>query len=198
MHYLHRLFRKIFRVLIMSARNFSCKILSRGNLVGNPKMLQPLLYQGNGNIFISENVTLGNYLSKGFFSGYHYFEAREQDSRIFIDYGTHINNNSTIIAEKTSIRIGKNCLIGTDFEVVDSDFHPLSPESRKHNKKHTAKEVLIGNNVFIGSNVKILKGVVIGDGSVIGMGSIVSSSIPKNSIAAGNPAKVISSTKGKI
>lgn len=52
--------------------------------------------------------------------------------------------------------------------------------------------VNIGNNVFIGASSTILPGVTIGDNVVIGAGSIVSTNIPSNSVAVGNPAKVIS------
>nr|WP_207652455.1 DapH/DapD/GlmU-related protein [Clostridium beijerinckii] len=51
--------------------------------------------------------------------------------------------------------------------------------------------VNIGNNVWIGSVVTILKGVTIGDNSVIAANSVVTKDIPANSIAAGNPAKVV-------
>ena len=51
--------------------------------------------------------------------------------------------------------------------------------------------VTLGNNVWIGDGAKVCKGVTIGDNSVIGAGSIVTSDIPANSIAAGNPARVI-------
>ncbi len=51
--------------------------------------------------------------------------------------------------------------------------------------------VSIGNNVFIGAGSIILPGVEIGDNVIIGAGSIVSKNIPSNSVAAGNPAKVI-------
>lgn len=51
--------------------------------------------------------------------------------------------------------------------------------------------VTIGNNVFVGADTIILPNVKIGDNVVIGAGSVVSRDIPSNSIAAGNPAKVI-------
>lgn len=51
----------------------------------------------------------------------------------------------------------------------------------------------IGNNVFIGASTTVLPGVRIGDNVVIGAGSVVSKDIPANSVAAGNPAKVICS-----
>ena len=51
----------------------------------------------------------------------------------------------------------------------------------------------IGNNVFIGASSTVLPGVTIGDNVVIGAGSVVSRDIPTNSVAVGNPAKVICS-----
>lgn len=53
--------------------------------------------------------------------------------------------------------------------------------------------VNIGNNVFIGASSTVLPGVKIGDNVVIGAGSVVSKDIPSNSVAVGNPAKVICS-----
>ena len=53
--------------------------------------------------------------------------------------------------------------------------------------------VNIGNNVFVGASTTILPGVTIGDNVVIGAGSVVSKDIPANSVAVGNPAKVVSS-----
>lgn len=54
-------------------------------------------------------------------------------------------------------------------------------------------KVQIGNNVFIGYGVIILPGVTIGTNVVIGAGSVVNRDIPDNSVAAGNPCKVIGS-----
>lgn len=53
------------------------------------------------------------------------------------------------------------------------------------------RSVEIGNNVFVGMGVTILRGVKIGDNCIIGAGSVVTKDIPNNTIAAGNPAKVI-------
>ena len=54
-------------------------------------------------------------------------------------------------------------------------------------------KVSIGDNGFIGANTTILPNVKIGNNVVIGAGSVVSRSIPDNSIAVGNPARVIKS-----
>lgn len=53
--------------------------------------------------------------------------------------------------------------------------------------------VKVGNNVFIGANSTILMGVTVGDNVIIGAGSVVTKDIPSNSVAVGNPAKVICS-----
>lgn len=52
-------------------------------------------------------------------------------------------------------------------------------------------KVVIGNDVFIGAGTIILPNVTIGDKVIIGAGSVVTHSIPNNSVAVGNPAKVI-------
>lgn len=59
---------------------------------------------------------------------------------------------------------------------------------RKHDK---IGKIIIGKNVWFGSQCVILPGVKIDDNSIIGAGSVVTKSITKNSIAVGNPAKII-------
>lgn len=51
--------------------------------------------------------------------------------------------------------------------------------------------VVIGDNVFIGQGSIILPNTHIGNRVIIGAGSVVSQDIPDNTVAAGNPAKVI-------
>ena len=59
--------------------------------------------------------------------------------------------------------------------------------------KTRAANVTIGNDVFVGASSIILPGVHIGNRVIIGAGSIVTKDIPDNSVAVGNPAKVICS-----
>lgn len=56
-------------------------------------------------------------------------------------------------------------------------------------------KVEIGDRVFIGAGSIVLPGVHIGDDVIIGAGSVVTRSIPSGSLAAGNPARLIGSTK---
>lgn len=51
----------------------------------------------------------------------------------------------------------------------------------------------IGDQVFIGAGTIVLPGVLIGNNVVIGAGSVVTKDIPDNSVAMGNPARVIKS-----
>lgn len=59
-------------------------------------------------------------------------------------------------------------------------------------KKSRVGKVKIGNNVFVGFGATILPNVTIGSNVVIGAGSVVTKDIPDNSVAAGNPCRVIS------
>jgi hypothetical protein len=72
--------------------------------------------------------------------------------------------------------------------ITDSDWHDIYDRTKTVG---TSLPVILGDNVWIGDGAKVCKGVTIGDNSVIGAGAIVTSDIPANSIAAGNPARVI-------
>ena len=51
--------------------------------------------------------------------------------------------------------------------------------------------ITVEDNVWIGGGAIILPGVRIGENSVIGGGAVVTKDIPANSVAVGNPARVI-------
>ena len=50
---------------------------------------------------------------------------------------------------------------------------------------------VIGDNVYIAANASVIGGVNIGNNVIIGAGSVVVKDIPDNSVAVGNPARVI-------
>jgi acetyltransferase-like isoleucine patch superfamily enzyme len=109
-----------------------------------------------------------------------------KEARITI--GNRVGITSSVISCARSVRIGDRSLIGANCIIVDTDFHGIPLYGG--NPPET-KSVVIGNDVFIGTRCLILKGVEIGDGAVVGAGSVVTTSIPRNSVAAGNPAKVL-------
>jgi len=106
--------------------------------------------------------------------------------RIEIGDRTVLNYGVDIAATKL-VKIGEDCLIGTHAIILDNDFHEIT--ERKSIPE--PKPVIIGNRVWVGNRVTILPGVTIGEGSVIGAGSVVMTDIPANSVALGNPARVI-------
>jgi len=160
------------------------------SVTGKPILNQPLLIKGEGRIVFENNVNIGYGLSQGFLSTYAYFDLRGFDSLISIGEGVMLNNNTCLTADEASIHIGKNTVAGVNLNIQTSDGHCLSPANR-HTGHFPKYSVTIGENVFLGDNVIILKGVNIGMNSVIGAGSVVTSNIPENVMAAGNPCKVI-------
>lgn len=152
-------------------------------------ILQPTQFIGRGRIHI-DSSNIGIWPSPGLLTNASYIEARNIDAFVSIGCKTCINNNAVIIADKTTIDIGKRCMIGPNFFVADSDFHGLALSNRS-NDNYECFPVKIGDDVFIGAGVKVMKGVTIGDGAIIGSGSVVVKDVEPNTIYAGVPAKFI-------
>ena len=112
------------------------------------------------------------------------------------DYGYNIeigenfcSNHNLLILDSAKVKIGDNVLIGPNCSFYTST-HPLNYKERERGTE-LAKPITIGNNVWLGGNVVVLAGVTIGNNSVIGAGSVISKDIPADSVAVGNPCKVI-------
>ena len=112
------------------------------------------------------------------------------------DYGKQIsvgkrffaNFNFTVLDE-ARVTIGDDCFIGPNVSIYTA-CHSIDPVER-NSRQEWALPVSIGHNVWIGGSVTILPGVTIGDNVTIGAGSVVVSDIPSNTVAVGNPCRVV-------
>jgi len=105
-------------------------------------------------------------------------------AQLRIGKGTFLNRNVRIVCEQ-SVVIGRDCQIGWDAIVMDSDQHTRAGISAP------TAPISIGDDVWIGCRAIILKGVTIGSGAVVAAGAIVSRDVPANALVAGQPARVI-------
>ena len=134
---------------------------------------------------LNENVTLQGPVT------FHYGRHTK------IGKNTFINFNFTC-QDDAEVTIGEHCDFGPNVTIV-TPMHPLLHDERLklmcpdgvERRLCYSEPVRIGNNCWICANVTILPGVTIGDGCVIGAGSVVSKSVPPNSLAVGNPCRVI-------
>lgn len=109
-------------------------------------------------------------------------------ARLTIGDNTYITADSVIYCSK-EIEIGRDCAIAWNTTITDTDFHQMIYPDIED--KGINKPIKIGDKVWIGCNSTILKGVTIGDNSVIGANTLVNKDVPPNSLAVGNPMKII-------
>lgn len=112
------------------------------------------------------------------------------------DYGYNIeigenfySNHNLVILDPAPVKFGKNVFIGPNCGFYTPE-HPIDGKERA-NMLEYAKPICVGDDVWIGGGVNVLSGVTIGNNVVIGAGSVVTKDIPSNSVAVGNPCRVI-------
>ena len=115
---------------------------------------------------------------------------------LYVDYGSQITVGDRVFAnygltalDCAPITIGDDTQIGPHVQLL-TPTHPVDADQRR-TKIEAAGPITIGSNVWLGGGVIVLAGVTIGDNAVVGAGSVVVNDIPANSVAVGNPAKVI-------
>ncbi|MEN8764387.1 DapH/DapD/GlmU-related protein [Wenyingzhuangia sp.] len=106
------------------------------------------------------------------------------------DPGDNIGN---YIQASNGIVFGNNVELGPGVKIISSN-HNFEDFS----KIIKSKPIVIGDNVWIGANSVVLPGIKIGNNVIVGAGSVVVKDLPSNSVAVGNPCKVISEKKEHV
>jgi acetyltransferase-like isoleucine patch superfamily enzyme len=127
-----------------------------------------------------------------------------------------IGGNSSIIT-RNHVKIGNHVSISWDVTIYDHDGNSLNYLDRRKEmsnyvknfytadflkdfdwSKVSSKPITIEDDVWIGFGATILKGVTIGKGAIIAAKAVVTKDVPKFSIVAGNPAKIIKNINPEI
>ena len=159
-----------------------------------------------GKIYDSSDKELAELRTKAHKLSQQYSSLYEDDERrkavldeLLPDHGEGFfaNFNLTVL-DTCPVTIGDNVFFGPNCTIA-TPVHPFRWQERNMKKKSDGtvyddeygKPITIHSNCWIASNVVITGGVTIGEGCVIGAGSVVTHDIPPNSLAAGNPCRVI-------
>lgn len=116
------------------------------------------------------------------------FHANFGGKHVHFGKNIYANFNLTLV-DDTHIYVGDYTMFGPNVTVATAG-HPILPELRQKGYQYNAP-VHIGKNCWIGAGVVIVPGIMIGDNVVIGAGSIVTKNIPSNTVAVGNPCRVL-------
>ena len=94
------------------------------------------------------------------------------------------------------LEIGKNVMMGSNVCIMTAIHNTTRTDIPMCRQGHLPKKkVTIEDDVWIGTRVIIMPGVCIGKGSIIGAGAVVTKDVPKYTIVAGVPARVIKQRK---
>jgi len=135
---------------------------------------------------LNRNLRIG---AKSIVSSFTKIKARNGPLRI--GSHVHISTGCEINSGPGGVSIGDDCLLGSNVSVIGSNYRYDSLDTPIRLQGISSKGIEIGNNVWIGSGARILDGSIIGKGSIVTPNSVVSAKIPENSIAQGNPARII-------
>ena len=145
------------------------------------------------------------------FSCTHFFKIKRfllSISGIYIGKGTKVVG-PIYIGTAAKLKIGQNCWIGKDFEVVgngsvtigdkcdiapkvvfSTGSHEISNDPTRRAGEGISYDIYVESGCWIGVRTTIVGNITIGSGSVIGACSLVNKSICENKVCFGVPAKV--------
>lgn len=158
---------------------------------------QGQLIIGDDSVIRSHSVLyLGNKIGSNFQTGHGVLIRENNVIGDNVSIGTHsVLERENVIGN--NVRIHTNCYIPEFVEIKEKAWlgpgvtilNVLHPPCPKWEECGTG--IVISENAKIGGNVTIGPRITIGKNSLIGAGSVVLTDIPDDSVAVGNPAKVI-------
>ncbi len=112
------------------------------------------------------------------------------------DYGYQVHigarsfvNCGAVFLDVATITLGEDVQVGPNVQFL-TPTHPLEPDERRTGAE-ASRPITLANTVWLGGGVIILPGVSVGENTVVGAGAVVTTSLPANVLAVGNPARVI-------
>lgn len=107
-----------------------------------------------------------------------------------VHIGDYCQIAATIFRTDGRIEVGDYALIAHGVTIADT-FAPAPPGAPPHAPRAPA-ETVIGRSVWIGFGATIVGGVRVGDAAIIAAGAVIDRDVPDGAVAAGNPARLIS------
>ena len=135
---------------------------------------------------ISPLLKLGRNVEVGSFT-----KIKATAGRLSIGANTAVASGCFIGSGTEGTEIGSDCLVGPNCTIVSSSYRYEKLDMPFWQQGHQSKGTKIGNNVLLGSGTVVIDGAEIGDDVMIGANSVVSGRIPANTVAGGNPARVL-------
>jgi len=119
-------------------------------------------------------------------------EGGKKNSSLEIGENTYIGELNNIRAGGGRVKIGNNCLISQNVNIIVTNHLYRRDILIRDNPWCEEKNFIeIGDDVWIGCGAIILPGVVIGEGSIIAAGAVVTKDVPPYAIVAGIPAEIL-------
>ncbi len=149
----------------------------------------------DGICFIGPRVTLqigrGGRIALGRWSWIgHGTKIRAHEGVVSIGAKTVLGQECTISAYQ-HVSIGRECVIADRVMLIDFDHGVVEVDRPIREQGIYKRDVRVGHNCWIGYGAAILRGATVGDNSVLGTYTVVTKDIPANSVAVGQPAKVV-------